>query len=163
MAQLWALNFTNFNRFFPQKQLDLKMPFMAYLRKSKYPMKKEELILKLSDRKNKLGISLENLAKLSHVGVRTVNRLFAGEDVKLSTIEKVTNLLGVDFSGNATININELNRHRAHEKALYMASLVQQTSALEMQGLEDNQLNSLIEEFEHEFLNGSYRNTLWAV
>ena len=42
-----------------------------------------ELISKIEERRKKLNITIENLAKLSHLGVRTVNRFLAGEDVKL--------------------------------------------------------------------------------
>ena len=99
-------------------------------------MTRQDLLHKVELRKAEVGITLENLAKLSHNGVRTVNRFFAGEDVKLSTVEKITNILGLDFAGNETISLGELKKQRAKEKALFMASLVQSTSALEMQGLD---------------------------
>ncbi|WP_046996703.1 hypothetical protein, partial [Aliarcobacter butzleri] len=92
------------------------------------------------------------------LGIRTVNRFFAGEDVKLSTIEKITNLLGLDFAGNEVIPLKELEKQRA----LFMASLVQSTSALEVQGLKKNSLNKIINKFEKEFLVGQYRNRLWV-
>jgi len=136
---------------------------MAYLFYLKiFYMQRKELIQKLAERKRKIGVSLDNIAKLSSLGLRTVNRLFANEDVKFSTIEKITNLFAVDFAGNEILNITELNKQRAHEKALYMASLVQQTSALELQGLENKELNEIIKKFETEFLTGSYKKTLWS-
>lgn len=52
-------------------------------------------------------MSIDNLAKLSNLGLRTVHRFLAG-DVKLSTIENITNLLGVDFAGNETISLKQL-------------------------------------------------------
>ena len=125
-------------------------------------MTRSELIEKIEARKKTLGISIENLALLSHSGVRTVNRLFAGADVKLSTIEKITNLLGLDFAGNEVISLQELKKKRAKEKALFMASLVQETSVLEMQGLEQSSLNKMIHSFEEAFLTGAYRDRLWV-
>lgn len=125
-------------------------------------MKRIDLINHIIDRKEQLGITVENLAKLSGVGVRTINRLLKNEDVKLSTIEQVTNFLGLDFSGNEQVPLSVLKKQRAHEKALFLASIVQGTSALEMQGLEDESLNAIIASFEQEFLNGSYQNTLWV-
>ena len=124
-------------------------------------MTRLELIKKIEDRKKQININIENLAKLSHLGVRTVNRFFAGEDVKLSTIERITNLLGLDFAGNEVIPLKELEKQRAKEKALFMASLVQSTSALEAQGLEKDSLNKIIDKFEKEFLQGQYKNRLW--
>lgn len=124
-------------------------------------MKRIELIHQIIVRKDALGITVENLAKLSGVGVRTINRLLKNEDVKLSTIEHVTNFLGLDFAGNEQVPLNVLKRQRAHEKALFLASIVQGTSALEMQGLEDESLKTIITMYEKEFLSGNYQETLW--
>ena len=125
-------------------------------------MKRIDLINQIINRKEQIGITVENLAKLSGVGVRTINRLLKNEDVKLSTIEHVTNFLGLDFAGNEQIPVNELKKQRAHEKALFLASIVQGTSALEMQGLEADSLNAIITTYEKEFLDGEYKNTLWV-
>jgi transcriptional regulator with XRE-family HTH domain len=125
-------------------------------------MTRLELIQKIENRKKQINITIENLAKLSNLGVRTVNRFFAGDDVKLSTIENITNLLGLDFAGNEIIPLNQLQKQRAKEKALFMASLVQSTSALEVQGLEKDSLNKIIHKFEKEFLQGQYKNRLWV-
>jgi len=43
-----------------------------------------------------------------------------------------------------------------------MASLVQGTSALEMQGLDEDNVNNIISMYEQEFLNGNYQDTLWV-
>lgn len=126
-------------------------------------MTRIELIQKIENRKKQININIENLAKLSNLGVRTVNRFFAGDDVKLSTIERITNLLGLDFAGNEVVPLNQLEKQRAKEKALFMASLVQSTSALEVQGLEEDSLNKIIDKFEKEFLQGQYKNRLWVV
>ena len=125
-------------------------------------MTRFELIQKIQNRKKQINISIENLAKLSGLGVRTVNRFFAGDDVKFSTIEKITNLLGLDFAGNEVIPLNQLQKQRAKEKALFMASLVQSTSTLEFQGLEKDSLDKIIHKFEKEFLQGQYKNKLWV-
>ena len=125
-------------------------------------MTRLELIRKIENRKKQINISIENLAKLSNLGVRTVNRFFAGDDVKLSTIERLTNLLGLDFAGNEVIPLNQLQKQSAKEKALFMASLVQSTSALEVQGLEKDSLDKIIHKFEKEFLQGQYKNRLWV-
>ena len=125
-------------------------------------MTRKDLIDKIHDRKNQLHISIENLAKISGVGIRTLNRFFAGDDVKLSTVEKITATLGLDFAGNELISLEVLQAQRAKQKALFMASLVQSTSALEMQGLERNSLEKIITRFEQEFLSGAYQDKLWV-
>ncbi len=125
-------------------------------------MRRLDLVNHIIDRKEQVNITIGNLAILSGVSVRTINRLLQNEDVKLSTIEAVTNLLGLDFAGNEQISLSELRQQRAKQKALFLASIVQGTSALEMQGLENDRLNMIIESYEKEFLSGSYQDTLWV-
>ena len=125
-------------------------------------MKRVHLLEKVKDRKSQIGMTIDNISKLSQLGNRTVTRFFSGEDVKLSTLEKITNILGLDFAGNEIIDIATLKENRAEEKALYIVSLVQDTSALEMQGLESNDINILIEDTKNQFLYGEYQKNLWA-
>ena len=125
-------------------------------------MTRLHLLEKVKSRKKQIGLSIDNISKLSHLGNRTVTRFLSGEDVKLSTVEKVTNVLGLDFAGNEVINIDTLRDKRASEKALYIVSLVQDTSALEMQGLENDDINILLEETKEKFLTGEYQKNLWV-
>ena len=125
-------------------------------------MTRLHLLEKVKQRKEEIGLSIDSLSKLSQLGNRTVTRFLSGEDVKLSTLEKITNSLGLDFSGNEVIDLNTLIDKRAAEKALYIISLVQDTSALEMQGLENDDINTLFEETKEQFLTGDYRKNLWA-
>jgi len=125
-------------------------------------MKRLELIEQIIARKEHLSITIENLAKLSGIGIRTINRLLKNEDVKLSTVEAVTNVLGLDFAGNEQISLEELQKQRAKQKALYLASVVQGTSALEMQGLDTDGINKIVAMYENEFLYGNYKDTLWV-
>ena len=125
-------------------------------------MKRLHVLKRVKTRKEQLGLTLDNISKLSHLGNRTVARFFSGEDVKLSTLEKITDIMGLDFAGNETINIETLKEQRAKEKAIYIVSLVQDTSALEMQGLEDEALQSLIQYTKEQFLTGAYQKNLWA-
>ncbi len=125
-------------------------------------MKREHLLQRVKTRKEQIGLTLENISKLSQLGNRTVNRFFAGEDVKLSTLEKITNVMGLDFAGNELVDIERLKEQRAKEKALYIVSLVQDTSSLEMQGLESRAIESLLEDIKKQFLVGEYKKNLWA-
>ena len=125
-------------------------------------MKRLDLTNKIIERKRQLHITVENLAKLSGVSVRTMNRVLKNEDVKLSTIESITNFLGLDFAGNEQLSLTALKKRRAHEKALFLASVVQGTSALEMQGLEDESLKKIITSYEKAFLSGDFQDTLWV-
>ena len=125
-------------------------------------MNREYLLKKIKNRKSQMNMTIDNIAKLSKLGNRTVVRFFGGEDVKLSTLEKITNVLGLDFAGNEMVDIDILREQRAKERALYIVSLVQDTSALEMQGLEKRELDILIEDTKREFLYGAYLKNLWA-
>jgi len=125
-------------------------------------MNRAEVLERVKNRKKKIGLTLDNIAKLSQLGNRTVTRFFAGEDVKLSTLERITTIMGLDFAGNQTVDIETLKEQRAQEKALYIVSLVQDTSALEMQGLESEAIHLLIEDTKEQFLTGAYQKNLWA-
>ena len=125
-------------------------------------MKRLHVLERVKTRKEQIGLTLDNISKLSQLGNRTVTRFFSGEDVKLSTLEKITNIMGLDFAGNETIDIKHLKEQRAKEKALYIVSLVQDTSALEKQGLESEALELLIEDTKEQFLTGAYQKNLWA-
>ena len=125
-------------------------------------MTRLQLLEKVKTRRKDVGITIDNLAQVSELGLKTLSRFFAGHDVKLSTVEKVTQVLGLDFAGNEIVDIQTLKEKRAEKKALYIVSLVQDTSALEMQGLEIDSIKILIEETKKEFLTGLYKKNLWA-
>jgi len=125
-------------------------------------MRRLDILEKLKKRKKSLGLTIDNIAKLANLGNRTVTRFFAGEDVKLSTLERITNIMGLDFAGNEIVDIKTLKEQRAKEKALYIVSLVQDTSSLEMQGLDSDKIEQLINETKEQFLTGDYRKNLWA-
>jgi len=125
-------------------------------------MTRLHLLEKVKTRKKTLGITNENLSKISKLGTKTVARFFAGEDVKISTVEKLTNVLGLDFAGNEVIDIKTLKDKRARDRALYIVSLVQDTASLEMQGLDNDDIQEMIEDTKMELLYGEYKNKLWA-
>lgn len=124
-------------------------------------MTRLELLERVKARRKDVGITIDNLAQVSELGLKTLARFFAGHDVKLSTVEKITQALGLDFAGNEIIDIQTLKEKRAEEKALHIVSLVQDTSALEMQGLEKENIKKFIEETKRQFLVGEYKNRLW--
>lgn len=124
-------------------------------------MTRLNLLKKVQKRKKEIGLTIDNISKLSNLGNRTVTRFLAGDDVKMSTVQSIIHLLGLDFAGNEIISIAELKQNRAKQKAIYMVSLVQDTSSLEEQGLDNEQLNLLIKQAENSFLHKHQKN-LWA-
>jgi transcriptional regulator with XRE-family HTH domain len=124
-------------------------------------MNRKQLLERIKLRKIELGMTLNNIAKLSKLGNRTVTRFFNGQDVKLSTLEKITHLMGLDFAGNIIFDISILKENRAKEKASYIVSLVQDTSSLENQGLDNSEIEKLIDDTKRQFLTGKYQKNLW--
>lgn len=125
-------------------------------------MKRIDLITKIKQRRTELNISLENLAILSGLGYRTVTRLLAGDDVKLSSVEQITKVLGLDFAGNEEVDIQTLREQRAEKKALYIVGLVQDTMSLEKQGLEKEAIDDLLKKTKEQFLTGEHKDKLWS-
>jgi transcriptional regulator with XRE-family HTH domain len=125
-------------------------------------MTRMQLLEKVKSRRETIGITVDNLSKLSNVGAKTIMRFFSGEDVKISTLEKITNTLGLDFAGNEVVDIKTLRDKRAEQRAVYIVSLVQDTASLEMQGLDKSDLQEMIDETKLELLYGDYKDKLWA-
>jgi transcriptional regulator with XRE-family HTH domain len=125
-------------------------------------MTRMQLLEKVKSRRETIGITVDNLSKLSNVGAKTIMRFFSGEDVKISTLEKITNTLGLDFAGNEVVDIKTLRDKRAEQRAVYIVSLVQDTASLEMQGLDKSDLQEMIDETKLELLYGEYKDKLWA-
>jgi transcriptional regulator with XRE-family HTH domain len=125
-------------------------------------MTRMQLLEKVKSRRETIGITVDNLSKLSNVGAKTIMRFFSGEDVKISTLEKITNTLGLDFAGNEVVDIKRLRDKRAEQRAVYIVSLVQDTASLEMQGLDKSDLQEMIDETKLELLYGEYKDKLWA-
>lgn len=124
-------------------------------------MTRLELLHKIKDRRLKVGITVDNLSKLSNVGAKTIMRFFTGADVKLSTVEKLTQTLGLDLAGNEIVDIQTLKEQRAEKKAFEIISLVQDNMSLEKQGLEQKNIKMLLEETKQQFLTGDYKKNLW--
>ena len=125
-------------------------------------MNKLDLIKRVKKRKTAIGVTIDNIAKLTNLDNRTVSRFFDDGNVKLNTIEKITKLLGLDLAGKEIVDIEALKKQRAREKALYIVFLVQDTSTLEKQGLNHTELEILIQETQEQFLTGKYQKYLWV-
>ncbi len=124
-------------------------------------MNRTDLIKKVKNRKRELNLTYELIADLTGLGYRTIVRFFNGDDVKLSTVEKITNLLGLDFAGNELISTKKLLEKRAEQKAFEIVSLVQDTSSLEEQGLDNDRLKELLEFTKNQYLTEN-KKFLWA-
>jgi transcriptional regulator with XRE-family HTH domain len=58
-------------------------------------MTRLDLLKRVQKRKKQIGLTIDNIAKLSNLGNRTITRFLAGEDVKIS---KYSTLLLISIS-----------------------------------------------------------------
>lgn len=117
---------------------------------------------KFQARKESLNISAEQIATITKLSLEEVQNFFDHRDISIKNLEEISKLFGLDIDGNEIRDIQTLKENRAKEKAIYIMSLVQDTSALEGQGLDKEQLDELIEKTKQELLTGEYKDKLWA-
>jgi transcriptional regulator with XRE-family HTH domain len=127
-------------------------------------MQRDSVILKdLDKRRRDLGMSYELLAKRSGVSRPTVQRILSGRQVAASFVNvmAIGHALGLDIQFDIKVDASKLKRQQAHRKAKKLVSLVQGTSGLEGQAVDEKAIESMIEQTTHELLAGSMRR-LWS-
>lgn len=112
---------------------------------------------KINSRQKALEISCENIAALLDIPMKEVEKFLSSGTASPKNIQKIMALLGLDVLGNEISDIQTLREKRAREKALYIVSLVQDTSSLEKQGLDEKDLQELLEETKEQFLTGEHK------
>ena len=60
-------------------------------------MQQKYLIESIRERKDDLGWTIERLSQESGVGIRTINRIFSGQDIRFSSMVAVLNVLDIDL------------------------------------------------------------------
>jgi hypothetical protein len=116
---------------------------------------------KIKRRLNKVGINSENLDKVAHINKKDVIRLLNSDFTSKDSIEKTTQILGLNSYGKEIKSVKQLRKDRARSKAIRVVSMVQDTSSLEEQGLESMAIKRMIVRTEKEFLKGPYSSRLW--
>ena len=122
------------------------------------------LMLKnLDDRRRELGLSYELLSKRSGVSRPTVQRILSGHHAAASfaNIVAIARSLGLGIRFDSTVDAHDLEREQAERKAKKLVALVQGTSGLEGQAVDQKALQSMVEQTTHELLAGSKRK-LWS-
>ena len=116
----------------------------------------------LQSRRKLLGIAFPSLAQRSGVPVPTVKRIFGGQIAQASfaNIAAIANALGLSLALGES-SADQLCRQQARKKARQMARLVQGTSALESQAVDEKTYNRLVEKAFREILAGPKRK-LWS-
>lgn len=121
-----------------------------------------KIISKIKIRKEQLGLTNYNISKLLQLDIKIISSLFNGKKIEPQIAKSITNLLGLDIYGNNILDSNIVIEQRAEEKAKYIIWLVQDTSALENQGIIKNDIKKLIAITKNDFLYGEYRKNLWV-
>ncbi len=106
------------------------------------------------------GMTYPVLANRSGVPIATLKRIFADNAAKasLANVLAIADALGMSMNLSETIDVRMA---QARKKACRVVAMVQGTSALESQALDEEQIERMIEQTVHELLAGSNRK-LWA-
>lgn len=117
---------------------------------------------RLRHRRQQLGMSFSTVAERSGVSEPTVKRIFGGHagGASFAHVAAVADALGIAF-GFEERDLDTIRNEQARKKAEKIARLVQGTSALESQAVDDRTYQQLVEQSFHELLAGSPRR-LWS-
>jgi len=122
----------------------------------------EPLFEKLNKRRRELGMSLLALSKRSGVSMPTVARILSGAQpaASFANVAAVAYALGMEVGIRQTRRAASFREQQAKHKAERLVGMVQGTSGLEEQGLNDDALRDMKRRTVHELLAGSSRR-LW--
>ncbi len=121
------------------------------------------LLKSLDERRRELGLSFELLSKRCGVSRPTVQRILSGHHAAASfaNILAIAESLGLGLRFDSKIDTRDLKREQAERKAKKLVALVQGTSGLEGQAVDEESVESMVEQTTHELLAGSKRK-LWS-
>jgi transcriptional regulator with XRE-family HTH domain len=103
------------------------------------------------------------LARRSGVSVTTVVRALSGENpnVSFETVLAIAAAVGLSVDFKVKTRIDELREQQAEQKARQLIGMLQGTSGLEAQALDEETLQEMTRQTVHELLAGSPRR-LWG-
>lgn len=121
------------------------------------------LLSSLEARRKSLGMTYDVVAKRSGASRSTVERVLSGKygAASFETVEAIAAALGASIAIEETVNCDDMLEHQAQSKAAEIVRMVQGTSALEGQAVDEATYRSMIRQTVHRLLAGS-RRTLWA-
>lgn len=122
-----------------------------------------ELINVLNLQKNRLGISYRALASKVGATELTLKKILSGKNptAHFKHVVSLANALGVELVPEVRMDAEKMREMQAEKKAKEIVAMVQGTSILEDQALEDEEISRLVKQTIHELLAGSSRK-LWA-
>lgn len=113
-------------------------------------------------RRRELGMSMGVLAKRTGLALPTVKRILSGRHAQASweNVVAIAEALGEEVVLCATASSEDLRERQARRKAERLVKMVQGTSALETQAVDQAKLEQMIRRSVHELLAGPDRK-LW--
>jgi transcriptional regulator with XRE-family HTH domain len=107
-------------------------------------------------------MSANALAKRSGISLPTVQRILSGRhpNASFQSIVAMSKALGIEIELKEMVGVHEFARQSAREKARRLVALVQGTSALEGQAVEEQKIDELTDHALAALLAGS-RQKLW--
>lgn len=121
------------------------------------------LLKDMNQRRRDLGISYELLSKRCGVSRPTVQRILSGRHTAASfaNIVAIAESLGLGLRFDTKVDVRKLAQEQAERKATKLVALVQGTSGLEGQAVDEKAVKSMVERTTHELLTGPKRK-LWS-
>lgn len=122
----------------------------------------QSLADRLSARRKLLGMTHSALAARSGVSEPTVKRVLGGRagEASLAAVEAIAGALGIGVTIDES-DAESFKRRAAMAKAERIARLVQATSALEGQAVDDDAFQRLVERSFYELMSGPSRR-IWS-
>jgi len=119
------------------------------------------IIHHLNRRRRRLRIPYRAIAKRSGVSPLTVQRVLKGESSgTFETVAAIAKALGVSLRFVDDITVHELRRQEARAKAQRLVRMVQASSQLEGQGVDDEAMEDMVAQTTAELLASNVR--LWG-
>ena len=121
------------------------------------------IIHDLNKRRRRLGMSRADVARLSGVSVPTVQRILGKQDhdATLSNLLAIAEALGLGLDIRPDAKVAALREQQARRKAERLVGMVQGSSALEGQAVDQDTYERMVKQTVHELLAGPNRK-LWA-
>lgn len=118
----------------------------------------------LKRRRLELKLSFAALSRRSGVSEATLKRMFSGacDSVSLRHVCEIAEAMGVSLNINANTSAIDFCEKVAEQKARYWVGVVQGTSALESQAVDEQAVASMVKRTVHDLVAGSPRR-LWSL
>lgn len=116
----------------------------------------------LNDRRRALGMSCRALAGRSGVSLPTVQRVMGGEAERtaVANVRRIAEALGLDLAFTPIADAETYRQKQAEEKARELVRMVQGTSGLEAQAVDETAMRRMIDRTKQELLKSKLK--LWA-